>query len=72
MKFYKGIYLIALYDKNDELITVLDNIQEFMRYTGIPRSTAAVVLSNVSKGTQRSVIIKRKKVNIYLINMEED
>ena len=40
MRYWKKKYLIALYDSDDELVTVLDNANELAEYLGTNANTA--------------------------------
>ena len=72
MNLYKDRYLLALYDGDDELVTVLDNSADLARYLGTTPKTASCDLSRAFAGKQRTVKVGGRKCRIYFIDMEEE
>lgn len=72
MKIYKNRYIIALYDKDDELVTVLDNAAEFARYMSFSANIAWVTLNAVMNGKQKCVYLNGRPLSVYLIDMEDE
>lgn len=68
-RLYKGRYLIALYDREDDLIAVLDNAGQMSEWLGIERERAWVILYYIGKG-RRYVISHGKRCYIHLIDTE--
>lgn len=72
MRLYKGRYLIAIYNKNDEFINVVDNAQQFSKYTGMNRNCADSFLSFLSKAGRASFGTGVNKMFVYLIEFDEE
>lgn len=69
-KFYRQNQLIAVYDENDNLVTVCDNESEFAEAFDMDRSIAASTLSRLYKGTRSFFLENGKKRFAYFIPLE--
>lgn len=66
-KLYRNKYIIALYDKFDDLITVLNNEYEFAEYMGISINASRVALSELFNHHINYVKSDGKRIFIYFI-----
>lgn len=72
-RFYKGRYLIALYDDSDSLITICDNAYEFKDFLDIPTiRTAFTKLSKVYLGKIKSVYFRGERLKVHFISLSDD
>lgn len=70
---YKNKYVIGLYDKNDEIVAILDNYKELSEYCGISERVSRSILTRVMKGTQKKILFNDVKFyDIFLINVSEE
>lgn len=71
-KFYKGKYLIALYDDIDRLITICDNAYEFKEFLDIPTiNTSFSMLSKVYLGRIKSVNYRGERLKVHFISLSK-
>lgn len=71
-KFYRGKYLIALYDDMDRLIAICDNAYEFKDFLDIPTlNTANSILSKIYLGKVKSVNFRGERLEVYFISLSE-
>ena len=71
-KFYKGKYLIALYDDIDRLITICDNAYEFKAFLDIPTiETSRSMLSKVYLGRIKSVNFRGERLKVHFISLSK-
>lgn len=71
-KFYKGRYLIALYDDIDRLITICDNAYEFKDFLDIPTITTSYsMLSKVYLGRIKSVNFRGERLKVHFISLSK-
>jgi len=69
--FYKKGYLIAIYDSEDNLITVCDNVKEFASAYHIKRiDVAYAIIRRINKGERKSFNFKGEKRTIVLIPLD--
>ena len=72
-KFYKGKYLIALYDEIDRLITICDNAYEFKDFLDIPTiNTSYSMLSKIYLGKIKSVNVRGERLQVHFISLSKD
>lgn len=72
-KFYKGRYLIALYDEIDRLITICDNAYEFKEFLDIPTiNTSYSILSKVYLGRIKTVNYRGERLKVHFISLSAD
>ena len=67
--FYRGRYLIALYDKDDFPFGVFDNVKQLASALGMNLNNVHSALGHIFRGDPRSRIAK---LNVYFIDMEDD
>lgn len=67
-RYYKGKYLIAVYDDEDYPYCVVSSVRELAEVTGKKPSVLRSSLSHKSNG----IIVRGKKCKIHLIPIEED
>jgi hypothetical protein len=65
--FYKGKFLIAIYDDNDNFIDVFDNNVDMAKRLGLPRATVDSALSRVARGDRDGILYKGVHYNIHTI-----
>ncbi len=65
-RFYKGRFLIAIYDGEDP-IHVFENTREASNVLGIPERRIAKALSLVFRGKRSSILIDGKKRSVHFI-----
>ena len=71
-KFYKGKYLIALYDDSDSLITICDNAYDFKEFLDIPTiNTSYSMLSKVYLGKINSVNFRGERLKVHFISLSK-
>ena len=75
--FYRRKYLIALYDEDDQIFAVADNISELMGFLSIPVDKKATnrVSSKISHALEREsrrVRFGDRDLFVYLIPMEDE
>ena len=72
-KFYRGKYLIALYDDADRLITICDNAYELKEFLDIPTvRSASSILSKVYLGRIKSVNYRGERLKVHFISLSKD
>ena len=71
MRLYKRKYILALYDKDDELVTVLDDGREFAAYMGYGYDEGYEILNGLMKGKRDKCYLDGKPIYVYFIDMTE-
>lgn len=74
--FYKKKYLIAVYDLDECLIAVLDNISDFAKFLGKNYDQARSLIShrfgpNGQLNPQTPIYIGKRRFKIHLIDAEK-
>jgi len=72
MRFYKGRYVIGLYDSDESCITVLDNCDQFADYLETSKKTASSILSRLMSGERTFLIVGGKMMSAHFIDMIGD
>ena len=71
-KFYRGKYLIALYDELDRLITICDNAYEFKEFLNMrTMSDSRSALSKVYLGKIKSVNFRGERLKVHFISLSK-
>lgn len=71
-RLYKGHYLIALYDREDDLIAVLDNARQMAEWLEMDQERVWTLLWYAWEGTRKYLIHRGRRCYIYFIDMEEE
>ena len=72
-KFYRGRYLITLYDDADRLITICDNAYEFKEFLDVPTiETAHTMLSKAFLGKIKRVNFRGERLWVHFISLSKD
>lgn len=69
-RFYKKAKLISVYDENDNLIAVCDNVREFAKVFGMKQENANCTLSKIAKGDRGHFLKDGKKMFVFFIDLE--
>lgn len=69
--FYKGKFLIAIYDDNDNFIDVFDNNVDMAKKLGLPKATIDSALSRVTRGDRDGICCNGIHYNIHMIPLTE-
>lgn len=69
-QFYKGHYLIALYDREDSCVGVFDNIHDMSYSMERSCNTCSSSLSRFFSGYLNELVFKGKKVKPHLIDLD--
>lgn len=67
-KFYKGKYLIAIYDEDDYPFIIADNVKELAKITGKKIDILQSSISHQTKG----IVLNGRRYRIYLIPIKEE
>jgi hypothetical protein len=71
-RIYRGEYLIAVYDEEDQLVTVCDNAVDFAGYFNRTVDLAHSILSRLYLGKRKSFRFEGKKFHIEFIKEDEE
>lgn len=69
---HKGRYAIALYDKDDSFIAILDNASELAEYLNRPLENMYPLIRHIEIGDRRYIEMGDRRLYAYLIDMEEE
>lgn len=64
---YKDKYLISIYNDNDELITTLDNANEFSCFLEKPLGAAKSILTHIYHDRKKKFYIDKQKYYVHFI-----
>ena len=71
-KFYRGKYLIALYDDIDRLVTICDNAYELKEFLDIPTvRSASSILSKLFLRKIKSVNFRGERLKVHFISLSK-
>lgn len=65
--FYKGKFLIAIYDDNDNFIDVFDNNVDMAKKLGLPKASIDSALSRATRGDRDGIYYNGMHYNIHTI-----
>ena len=66
-RFYKKAKLISIYDEDDNLVAVCDNVREFAKVFGMIQRDADSTISRIAK-CERSYFLHNDEKTIYLLH----
>ena len=71
-KYYKGKYMLALYDMNDDLVDVFDNVHQLADWLGTTYEAIVAAVGRVISGECAYLLKKRKtKYKVYAMEVEQ-
>jgi thymidine kinase len=68
--FYKKGYLIAIYDENEQLQAICDNVEEFASVYKKSINAAKSIVSRISGGKQSTFLNYNEKLTVLLIPLD--
>ncbi len=71
-RFYKNKFLLSIYDQEDQIIAVLDNVREFSSMFQIPLNSAYVIARRFQKGEQKNFYYQGKRLQLYFTELERE
>ena len=69
-RFYKKAKLISIYDEDDNLVAVCDNVREFAKVFGMIQRDADSTISRIAKCERSYFLHNDEKLFIYFIDLE--
>lgn len=72
IKFYKKEYIIAVYDTEDTLVGVCDNIKEFARIYHRSYDVAASIIGRINRGERKTFYHGDKQLKLFLIPLDPE
>ena len=72
IRFYKNEYLIAVYDTEDNLVGVCDNVKEFAKMYDKDELIAGNIISRISKGQRQTFYHGDRQLTIFLIPLDPE
>lgn len=69
-RFYKNKYLIAIYDRDDDLVGLFDNVKDFATRYNFKYEYAFQKLRRVIKGKRKKFYYKNTSYTITLIPLD--
>lgn len=70
--FYKGKYMLALYDTEDNLVQVFDNCHQAAKWMDTTYDSMASSIGRVISGYNDYLLNKGKKYKIFAYEVEEN
>lgn len=70
--FYKKGYLIAVYDDDERLQIVCDNVDEFAKVYKTPKNIAKSIIHKTTSGKQNIFYHCNEKLSIVLIPLDPE
>lgn len=75
--YYKGEYLIALYDREDFIVAVADNITDLLKLYSIPVNAQTLnqmtsKIGHALKRKDKRIYMNKQWLSIHLIPVHED
>lgn len=68
-KYYKGKYILALYDNNDDIVGTFDNCHQLAVFFGSTYDAIACCVGRVISGYCSHLIKDNKKYKVYAIEV---
>lgn len=72
IRFYKKEYLIAVYDTDDNLVGVCDNVKEFAKTYQKDELIAGNIVNRISMGKRQTFYYKGEQLTIFLIPLDPE
>lgn len=72
-KYYKGKYMLALYNMNDDLIDVFDNCHQLANWLDTTYEAIVAAVGRVISGESAYLMKNRKtKYKVYTVEVDEE
>lgn len=69
-RFYKKAKLISIYDEDDNLVAVCDNVREFAKVFGMIQRDADSTISRIAKCERSYFLHNDEKLFIHFIDLD--